>query len=155
MKYKIILLIIVITLCFLSFVKTLHADKELPIKPGQFCTEPSYIPPPPPPKPDTLDKYLDTLAMCESGNNPNAINPVDRDGTPSLGRYQFKVGTFNYFSQVFKIATTSIFNGDEQRIIVRKMAQTLTKAQWARQFPDCTLNKSLKYYAGYPPTMLE
>ncbi len=84
-----------------------------------------------------LDTYLIKLEKCESGGNFKALNPIDLDGTPSKGRYQFKTGTFNYFSQKYKIATTSIWNGYEQDDIVRFMSQDPT-VDFHHQFPDCT-----------------
>lgn len=97
----------------------------------------------------TLADYLVKLSNCESGGSWTALNPKDLDGTPSKGKFQFKESTFNEFSALYGIATTSIWNGNEQQEIVTEMAQTLTKKQWHNQFPDCTD----KY--GYPPTMVD
>lgn len=91
-----------------------------------------------------LEVYLGKLSLCESRNNPFAENPKDLDGTPSLGLYQFKIKSFNYFSSVYNIATTSIWNGAEQKDIVTRMAQD-PKVDFHRQFPGCT-NK-----LGLPP----
>lgn len=110
---------------------------ESPIPdPQNYCVEPNYIAPPVV-IPSALDKYLDKLALCESGNNPTAINPKDLDGTPSLGLFQFKTGTFNYFSDKYGISTTSIWNGGEQRKIVTQMAQD-SSVDFHWQFPDCS-----------------
>lgn len=139
---------------FLLFFTPAYASDQIPPQPvpvfvdtQNSCLEPTF-PKPIPKAPDTLDIYLDKLAICESGNNPTAVNPMDLDGTPSLGRYQFKPSTFNFFSNLYGIATTSIWNGVEQRTIVRLMAQRLTKKEWVHQFPDCTLR-----HIGYPPGM--
>jgi hypothetical protein len=43
--------------------------------------------------PALLDKVLTALAKCESGGNPERINPNDM-GSPSYGKYQFKQGTW-------------------------------------------------------------
>lgn len=84
-----------------------------------------------------LEAYLDALALCESGNNPRALNPNDSDGTPSYGRYQFKPGTFDYFSSLYNVATTSIWNGLEQRALVTLMALD-PNVDFHHQFPGCT-----------------
>lgn len=36
------------------------------------------------------------VVRCESGGNPQAINPRDTDGLPALGLIQFKQATFDY-----------------------------------------------------------
>lgn len=95
-----------------------------------------------------LDSYIMSLGKCESNNNPHALNPDDLDHTPSKGRFQFKTGTFNYFSQKYHIATTSIWNGDEQEKIVRRMSQDPT-VNFHRQFPDCSRR------LGLPPILVE
>ena len=37
-----------------------------------------------------VDNWIGLLSNCESGHNQLAINPMDLDGTPSHGRFQFK-----------------------------------------------------------------
>ncbi len=83
-----------------------------------------------------LDTYLDRLEICESGGNPKALNPKDLDGTPSKGAFQFKDTTFTYFSRKYGIKTTSIWNREEQRSLVKRMA-TDPQVNMKRQFPDC------------------
>lgn len=83
-----------------------------------------------------LDNYLVKLATCESGGSWTALNPKDLDGTASKGKFQFKDGTFDYFSARYGVATTSIWNGDEQEEIVRFMTQD-PKVNMHLQFPDC------------------
>lgn len=111
-------------------------------------TPPQTIAPQPPQAPQNadLDKYISSLAQCESSGRWKALNPKDLDGTPSKGEFQFKDYSFNYFSEKYDVATTSIWNGDEQERIVRFMSQDLTKKQWHNQFPDCT-----DRVVGYPP----
>ncbi len=41
--------------------------------------------------------WLGALEWCESKGNPEAINKVDKDGTPSYWWYQFKPSTFKGF----------------------------------------------------------
>lgn len=83
-----------------------------------------------------VDNWINDLANCESGNRWDALNPIDSDGTPSKGRFQFKDGTFNYFSQKYSIETTSIWNGDEQEQILRRMIND-NDVNLAGQFPAC------------------
>ncbi len=75
---------------------------------GQFCatqsiTEDTLLPTSPPylvkgqvlvSLTTEMSSILDKLAMCESGNNPDAINWND-NGSPSFGLLQFKQITWN------------------------------------------------------------
>ena len=45
------------------------------------------------PKLSPLEQWVEDLAMCESGDNPNALNPKDPI-TRSVGWLQFKDATF-------------------------------------------------------------
>jgi hypothetical protein len=92
--------------------------------------------------------YMYKLAMCESGGNWNALNPKDLDGTPSKGKYQFKDSTFNWLSGKYKIATTSIWNGNEQDLIVSRMIDD-PSINMKMQFPDCVRK------LGLPPTSVQ
>lgn len=52
-----------------------------------------------PPETKLSDKYsdiIDQLCLCESGNNPDIINPNDK-GSPSYGILQFKEPTYRKF----------------------------------------------------------
>lgn len=87
--------------------------------------------------------WLDALEWQESQGNPAAINPKDSDGTPSYGCLQFKPGTFDEFSQLYGIATTSLMSCPQQRAIVTQMI--LHGVNLSRQFPH-----SIKLI-GLPP----
>ena len=50
-----------------------------------------------------LDTWLGKLAMCESTNNPNAVNPKDSDNLPAYGKYQYKLGTFLGLSKKYNV----------------------------------------------------
>lgn len=89
------------------------------------------------PQDESLDAWIGKLAQCESGGNWKALNPKDLDGTPSKGKFQFKDTTFDYFSGIYKIATTTIWNGDEQELILREMVKDPT-VDLHHQFPECT-----------------
>lgn len=86
------------------------------------------------------------LEWCESGGNKQAVNPKDRDNTPSYGSFQFKPATFGAFAKKYNIATTSkgYMDPEVQRKIVEKMLFDKTVV-WSTQFPDCV--KKL----GWPP----
>lgn len=83
-----------------------------------------------------VEIWLKALQTCESGQNEKALNPKDIDGTPSKGLYQFKDKTFNWLSQKYGIATTSIWNGKEQDKIVRRMIYD-KELNLRNQFPAC------------------
>lgn len=84
----------------------------------------------------STEKWIIDLRWCESRNHDDALNPVDVDGTPSKGRFQFKDTTFYNFARIYKIKVTSVWNGDEQEIILRRMIKDKS-VNLAKQFPDC------------------
>lgn len=107
-----------------------------------------------PPAPTDLEKrqekWIDALRACESSGNDSAVNVVDRDGTSSYGRFQFKPGTFYGFSKHYGLPLdTSYLDGEQQEDIVRHMindpAMTDHELKY-RQFPDCIQN-----HVGLPP----
>lgn len=46
-------------------------------------------------KESELDWKLGKLAMCESGGNPERINPKDTNGVPAYGLFQYQEKTWN------------------------------------------------------------
>lgn len=48
-------------------------------------------------------EWLEKISMCESSNNPKAINLKDRDGTASYGLLQFKPNTFREYAEKYGI----------------------------------------------------
>ena len=104
---------------------------------------PVLAPEPPPEAPklaqvasSTLDVWIHRLALCESGGKWTALNPMDLDSTPSKGKFQFKETTFRNFAKKYGIKTTSIWNGDEQELIVREMIKDKS-VNLRQQFPAC------------------
>ncbi len=89
--------------------------------------------------------WLSALQWCESRGRDDAVNKVDRDGTPSFGRYQFKISTYAFFSKKYGLAsTTDYMNGEQQREIVIRMLldKDISDSQLrTRQFPDCIQHK--------------
>lgn len=83
------------------------------------------------------DEWINDLRQCESGGDDNALNPRDTDGTPSKGRFQFKDRTFAWLSKKYNIKTTSIWNGEEQEQILRRMIED-RDINLKTQFPSCT-----------------
>lgn len=81
--------------------------------------------------------WLGALEWCESGGRPGAINPKDRDGTPSNGILQFKPSTFAYYQKVYNV-TGTLMDADAQEDIVASMIQDGDRIDWHHQFPDCT-----------------
>lgn len=96
---------------------------------------------------DEQEKWLADLEQCESRGNPGAINPEDRDGTPSYGLLQFKPSTFEMFAKAYGIEG-ELMDPDAQRNIVRRMMHD-PSVRWETQFPDC-----VKKYIGRPPGVL-
>lgn len=93
----------------------------------------------------SITKWIYLLGDCESGNNEKALNPKDTDGTASKGKYQFKDTTFAWLSKKYNIKTTSIWNGDEQESILRRMIDD-KDIDLTKQFPSCVKK------IGLPPT---
>lgn len=89
------------------------------------------------------EAWLAKLELCESGGRPGAINPKDRDNTPSYGLLQFKPSTFAMFAKAYRI-DGELMDPDAQRAIVRRMMDD-PSIRWSTQFPDCV--KKL----GLPP----
>lgn len=87
------------------------------------------------------------LEWCESRGKVDAVNPEDRDGTPSYYAFQFKPETFAGFSQQYGIEG-DIADYAAQRAIVEHMIldASITPKMWrGTLFPDC-----VKKY-GAPP----
>jgi hypothetical protein len=101
-----------------------------------------------------IEKYIWNLGDCESGNNQSAINPKDLDGTSSLGRFQFKTGTFKSYIKKYDLFkwrewdkadwANNIRSGIHQETVIRYMILD-PDVDWGWEFPDC----SKKY--GWPP----
>lgn len=106
------------------------------------------------------------LEWCESRGNVNAINPKDRDNTPSYGPFQFKPSTLVMFGvkygvlhmppkdgpQLYQLSDGSIGGETDlvmdypiQDAVLTEMILHRSDINWANQFPDCV--KRL----GYPP----
>lgn len=108
-------------------------EKPMPIK---KAPAPMQIP--------DRETWLQLLEICESGGNPEALNPVDRDGTASHGLLQFKDSTFEMYRLRYGLGDVELYDPEAQRTIVRYMMDD-PRVNWEREFPDC-VNK-----LGRPP----
>ena len=66
---------------------------------------------------------LKELAVCESGINPQAINPHD-GGSPSFGLFQYKLDTFYRYNLKYKIYP-NIEEAEIENIIFEPKGQIL------------------------------
>lgn len=86
------------------------------------------------------------LEWCESRGVQTAVNPKDRDNTPSYYSWQFKPSTFRYFAFKYGVLATTTSAADlkiaiadystEQKV-VDQMILHRTEIKWSQQFPDC------------------
>lgn len=94
------------------------------------------------------------LEWCESrGCGIDAINPKDKDGTPSYYHYQFKPGTLKYYAVKYQLLPNDLemidylnWSGDWEltsEILNRMMNDP--DVVWTQEFPGC-----VKLY-GFPP----
>lgn len=97
--------------------------------------------------------WLYALEWCESRGDLTAINPKDKDGTPSYYSFQFKPSTLKYYGQMYGLIEEEISNKvlmeklksyELQKSIVTEMILD-PGIKWRQQFPDCV--KKL----GLPP----
>jgi len=84
---------------------------------------------------EAREDWLDELIICESGGNPNALNPIDRDGTPSHGILQFKDTTFAMYADRYGIIA-ELYDASAQKQMVRYMMDD-ARVVWHNEFPDC------------------
>ena len=88
--------------------------------------------------------FIDFLIQCESGGNDKAINPRDRDGSPSWGLLQFKPDTLYKYVKRYSILPSIesqeimnvIFDGELQVRVLKEMLED-PAVDWYREFPDC------------------
>lgn len=93
--------------------------------------------------------WRSALEWCESRGVPTAVNPEDRDGTPSKGGFQFKDGTFRAMVARYGLTATSTMDYAAQKEIVGWMildAAITNRELKTQQFPDC-----ISRVIGLPP----
>jgi len=91
--------------------------------------------------------WISILEWCESeGRGVEAINPKDKDGTPSYYHFQWKPSTFKYYALKYELLPNDLeyedyFNWmsdyDLQREIVRRMIGD-SDVVWKQEFPVCS-----------------
>lgn len=100
------------------------------------------------------ETWISALEWHESRGRNSALNPKDRDGTPSYSNFQWKPSTFIWYAKKYKLIpeekTVADFpelvkNYELQRNIIRHMIND-PDVKWYNEFPDVTKNK-----IGLPP----
>jgi hypothetical protein len=89
---------------------------------------------------------LEEMLNCESGNNPDAVNPCDVDGTPSFSCLQFKPLTLKHYAEKYGLADTVLWDEADlmnwtmdcefQKTIFLKMVED-PEVLFSREFPAC------------------
>ena len=92
------------------------------------------------------NEIVDKMEYCESGYNPLALNPMDKDHTPSYGLLQFKPETLISYTNRYGLMNTNgweisdamnwAYDGQFVESIFRKMLYD-KKVVWTQEFPDC------------------
>jgi len=85
---------------------------------------------------DDQEAWLNRLIQCESGGKASAINPLDKDGTPSYGLLQFKPSTFTGYRRQYGLPEAELMDPEAQKETVRHMMQD-QYVDWNQQFPAC------------------
>ena len=100
------------------------------------------------------ETWISSLEWCESRGRNDAVNKVDRDGTPSYSNFQWKPTTLLYYGKMYGLIATStqvtavpdlLKDYELQRSVVRAMVKD-PGVNFYQQFPDC-----VKLKVGLPP----
>lgn len=101
------------------------------------------------------ETWVSALEWCESRGVEGAINPKDRDGTPSYYSWQWKPSTFRYYGERYGVVATSTTDAEldklmrdyaTERRVIDAMVLDGKHINWQQQFPDCVKRK-----VGPPP----
>lgn len=93
--------------------------------------------------------WLAKLMNCESHINKDAVNPVDRDGTASLGILQFKQGTFDGAMADYGLIGTIHDGVTQVEIVSNWILEEPGDVDWSWQFPACVEK------LGWPPVTIQ
>lgn len=103
---------------------------------------------------DPIKEKIALLKKCESGGNPNALNPIDLDGTPSYGCFQFKISTWKNYVIKYNLFNwkeleeadwfNTMWSCDLQEIVVEKMFFDPNVKLRTTEFPTCSKLLSIK-----------
>ena len=100
------------------------------------------------------ETWISALEWCESRGKSTALNPKDKDGTPSYSNFQWKPPTLLYYGKLYELIHEEktlkdvpelLKDYELQRNILRNMVLD-KEVKWSQQFPDCT-----KRFVGLPP----
>lgn len=93
--------------------------------------------------------WISALEWCESRAINGAVNPKDKDGTPSYYAFQFKPSTFLALGNKYGVIDTSKQKPTDQQLldlmkryelqrgIVEEMVKDKQHIDWQNQFPAC------------------
>ena len=94
-----------------------------------------------------IEKWKQRMRVCESSNNPSAVNPKDSDGTPSHGLWQFKIGTWKHYIKKYDLFNwrnweeadwwNAIYSRYYQEEVIDNMLLD-ADVNWKREFPYCS-----------------
>ncbi len=80
---------------------------------------------------DSLSVWIEKLALCESSNNPLAVNPRDSDARPKYGLFQFDIRTWKFYIKKYNLFHyetweeadwwNAIYSDYHQEIVLREM----------------------------------
>ena len=99
--------------------------------------------------------WTGALEWHESSGVKTAINPKDKDGTPSYYSFQWKPSTFKHYALRYKLLPNNLEDADFfnwmsdyrlQKEIVTRMIGERENINWKREFPH-----TVKYKIGFPP----
>lgn len=146
-RKRIAIIAIAIILAALAiFLTTRTASKEIEVAADPKTVDHELI--------HRRETWISALEWCESRGFKEAINPKDRDGTPSYYSWQFKPDTFRYYGLKYGLIPESVSDAEVKasmknyeltREIVRHMIDD-PKVVWLQEFPDCISKK-----VGLPP----
>jgi len=99
------------------------------------------------------DTWIRALEWCESQGKVTAINPNDKDGTPSYYSFQFKPSTFKYYGEKYSVINSKLDDESIKELLKKRELQELIvknmlldkSVNFRQQFPACV--KKL----GLPP----
>lgn len=90
------------------------------------------------------EAWAGALEWCESRARNEAINPEDRDGTPSYYNFQFKPDTFQEYAEKYRILGPETREKTMENLksyeLQRKILENMIKdpdTDWEHQFPAC------------------
>lgn len=100
--------------------------------------------------------WRSALEWCESRGVMVAINPKDKDGTPSYYSWQFKPSTFKDLGILYGVLPKETTNAQIPELLKDYQLQkdivgfmiTDKGTDWEQQFPDCVKRK-----IGRPPVV--